>query len=131
LQLRNEIVVRSDIHEWEDYFRIDVGRYVGDINLIRKLKHQSVEQLLDIFDGWRQSTNTFNQDLAIEMKDAGRAYLDSYFQYLSRFTDENDYDVFLERPIMSMVVEHMLFCFSNETQLEECLRTCSISTLTT
>lgn len=115
-------IVRSDIHEWEDYFRIDVGRYIGDINLIRKLKHQSVEQLLDIFDGWRQSTNTFNQDLAIEMREGGKAYLDSYFQYLSRLNDDNDYDVFLERPIISMVVEHMLFCFSKETQLEECLR---------
>jgi hypothetical protein len=73
-------VVRSNIHEWEDYFRIDTGRYIGNINLIGKLKHQSVEQLLDIFDSWRQSTNTFDQDLAIEMRDAGKAYLDSYFQ---------------------------------------------------
>jgi len=115
-------VVRSDIHEWENYFRIDVGRYRGDIDQIRKLKHQSVEQLLDIFDGWRQSANTFEQDLAIEMRDAGKAYLDSYFQYLSRLNDDNDYDVLLERPIISMVVEHMLFCFSKEKQLKECLK---------
>jgi hypothetical protein len=120
--IKERDVVRSDIHEWEDYFRIDVSRYIGDINLISKLKHQSMEQLLYIFDGWRQSTNTFNQDLAIEMRDAGKAYLDSYFQYLSRLIDENDYDVFLERPMMSMVVENMLFCFSKETQLEERLK---------
>lgn len=28
--LEERDIVRRDIHEWDDYFRIDVGRYIGD-----------------------------------------------------------------------------------------------------
>jgi hypothetical protein len=113
-------IVRGEIHEWDDYFRIDVSRYIGNVELIRNLKQESIEELLDAFDGWRQSTNTFVQDVALEMRAAGKVYLDSYFQYLMRFAG-GDYDVF-DRPIKSTVIEQMLFYFAEETQPEECLK---------
>lgn len=119
--LKERDIVRGEIHKWDDYVRIDVGRYLGNVELIRDLKQQSLEELLDAFDGWRQSTNTFDQDVELEMSTAGKVYWDSYFQYLMRFAD-GDYDVFFDRPINSTVIEQMLFCFTEATQPEECLK---------
>lgn len=118
--LKERDIVRAEIHKWDDYFRIDVGRYIGDVELIRNLKQQSIEELLDAFNGWRQSTNTFDQDVELEMRAAGKVYLDSYFQYLKSFAG-GDLDI-LDRPIKSTVIEQMLFYFAEETQPEESLK---------
>lgn len=105
--------VEGDIHGWDDYFRIDVGRYMGDIELKRDLKRQSVEDLVDAFPTWRQSTNTFDEDVAIEMRDAARGYIDSYLKYATRIAD-GDYAALVDSPIMSMVVQSLLHCLPDE-----------------
>src|SRR6266478_4343747 len=84
--------VDEDIHEWEDYFRIDVGgRYVRDIELQRELKQQSVEDLVALFPSWRQSKNSFDQsknsfdeDVAFEMRNGAKAYIEAYTEYHAR-----------------------------------------------
>lgn len=116
--LQENDAIRSDIHEWDDYFRIDVGRYIGDIELIRDLKRQSVEELVCIFEGWRQSTNTFDQDVALEIQAAGKIYFDSYIAYAFRVAS-GDYTALLDSPISSLVVQSMLQCFPEETPPEE------------
>lgn len=119
--LEERDVVKGDIHKWDDYFRIDVGRHIGDIELMRDLKRQSIEELVDAFDGWRQSTNVFDQDVALEIRTAGKGYLDSYFQYAARLAG-GDYDALFDSPIMSKVVQHMLYCLPEETQPEKRLK---------
>lgn len=119
--LEERDVVEGDIHEWDDYFRIDVGRYIGDIELMRDLKRQSIEELVDAFDGWRKSTNTIDQDVALEIRAAGKGYLDAYFQYATRLAG-GDYTALFNSPIISTVVQHMLYCLPKETQPEERLR---------
>jgi hypothetical protein len=119
--LKESDVVKNDIHEWDDYFRFDVGRYVGNIELIRDLKLQSVEQLVASFEGWRQSSNTFDQDLALEIRAAGKNYLDSYFQYLARLVG-GDFSALFDSPIMSTVIQQMLLYFPDETQPEDQLK---------
>jgi hypothetical protein len=119
--LKESDIVKNEIHDWDDYFRFDVGRYVGDIELIRDLKHQSVEQLVASFEGWRQSSNTFDEDLALEIRAAGKNYLDSYFQYLMRLVG-GDFSALFDAPIMSTVVQHMLHYFPKETQPEDQLK---------
>lgn len=59
--------------------------------------------------------------MALEIHTGGTVYLNFYIQHLMRFADD-DYDTFFDRPIISMVVEKMLFCFSEETQPEERLK---------
>jgi len=114
-------VVEGDIHEWDDYFRIDVGRYIGDIELIRDLKRQSVEDLVDLFPRWRQSTNTFDVDVALEMQDGAKGYSESYFKYATRVAG-GDYDALFDSPIMSMVVESLMDCLPDEMTPEEQLK---------
>ena len=111
-------VIHGNIHEWDDYFRIDVDRYIGDIELIRDLKRQSVEGLVDIFPGWRTSPNTFEQDVALELRDAAKGYIDSYVSYAARVAG-GDYAALFDSPIMSMVVQSMLYCLPEEMLPEE------------
>jgi len=81
----------TDVHGWDSYLRIDVGRYMGDIELVRDLKRQSVEGLVDLFDGWRESGTSFEDDLRAEYEAAGKEYIDLYLDYLKRMA-RGDYN---------------------------------------
>jgi len=117
-ELKESDAIKGNVHEWDDYFRIDVGVYFKDIELIRALKHQSVENLVGIFDRWRQSTNTFEQDVALEIRAAGKNYIDSYLEFVARIA-RGDSAALFNSPIMSNVVESMLHCLPKEMPPEE------------
>jgi hypothetical protein len=119
--LQHGDAVPSDIHEWDDYFRIDVGRYINDIELIRDLKRQGVEMLVDAFPGWRQSTNTFDQDVALELREAAKNYFEAYLKYAARIAT-GDYAALLDSPIMAMVVQALLHCLPEDSAPEESLK---------
>lgn len=119
--LEERDAIEGSIHEWDDYFRIDVGRYIGDIELLRDLKRQSTEQLVGIFEGWRQSTNTFEQDVELELRAAAKGYLDSYFAYAARVAG-GDFNALFDSPIMSTIVQSMLYCFAEDTPPEDRLK---------
>ena len=120
-ELQQGDAVPSDIHEWDDYFRIDVGRYINDIELMRDLKRQGVEMLVDAFPGWRQSTNTFEQDVALELREAAKNYFEAYFKYAARIAT-GDYAALLDSPIMAMVVQTLLHCLPEDSAPEESLK---------
>jgi hypothetical protein len=110
--------IEGNIHGWDDYYRIDIGRYIGDIELQRDLKHKAVEGLVSIFESWRGSTNTFEQNVALEIQAMGKGYIDAYTTYLKRLAS-GDLSAIVDSPSISMVVPSMLYCFSKETQTEE------------
>lgn len=120
-ELQQRDAVPSDIHEWDDYFRIDVGRYINDIELIRDLKRQGVEMLVDAFPAWRQSTNTFEQDVALELREAAKNYFDAYLKYAARIAT-GDYAALLDSSIVAMVVQALLHCLTEDSTPEESLK---------
>lgn len=120
-ELKQRDAAPSNIHEWDDYFRIDVGRYINDIELMRDLKRQGVEMLVDVFPAWRQSTNTFEQDVALELRGAARNYFDAYLKYAARIAT-GDYAALLDSPIMAMVVQALLHCLPEDSAPEESLK---------
>lgn len=120
-ELQQRDAIPSDIHEWDDYFRIDVGRYINDIELMRDLKRQGVELLVNAFSAWQQSTNTFEQDVALELQEAAKNYLNSYLKYAARIAT-GDYAALLDSPIMAMVVQVLLQCLPKDTPPEESLK---------
>ena len=97
----------DDVHVWEGYYRIDIGRYTGDRDLIRSLKEQTIQQLVAAFDGWRQSKGTFAQDLLSEYDVAGCSYLQSFAEFLQRIA-QGDASALWDAPIKSLVVQHLL-----------------------
>jgi hypothetical protein len=113
--------VDKDIHRWEDYFRIDVGRYVGNIESVRDSKRQSVQELVDLFPGWRQSTASFGEDVALELRWAAKGYLDSYVTNVARVAS-GDYTALIDSPVMAMVVEELLHCLPDEVPPEARLK---------
>jgi len=100
--------IAGDINEWDDYLRIDVVRSLGDIELMRDLKQQSVDILVgDVFPKWRSSSSTFEQDVSEEIQAAAKGYLDSYFQHFSRLVS-GDLNTLFDSPEISMVVESLM-----------------------
>lgn len=116
--------LRDNVHQWESYLRIDVGRYLGDIDLIRELKRQSIEGLVDLFEGWRQLKSSFEDDLEAEYRDAGRAYMNFYMEFAMRIA-RGDYMAMLDAPIISQVVQTMLHVVPDDDAPEVKLRKCS------
>jgi len=115
--VRRKTALRSDINEWEDYFRVEVGSYRGDVELIRNLKTQSIGQLVDdAFPNWRNSTASFQDHVDLELADAGRFYIKFYFDYVARILS-GDYTAISDSPIVSMVVESMLEFLPDEQDL--------------
>lgn len=120
-ELQQRDAIPSDIHEWDDYFRIDVGRYINDIELMRDLKRKGVEMLVDAFPAWRQSTNTFEQDVTLELREAAKNYFGAYLKYAARIVT-GDYAALLDSPIMAMVVQALLHCLPEDSASEESLK---------
>ncbi|MEQ1598455.1 MAG: hypothetical protein ABL880_03720 [Methylotenera sp.] len=114
-------VVESAIHDWDDYIRIDVGRYMGDIELIRSLKTQSISSLVAIFDSWVSSQNNFEQDVTLEHQAAFKGYLDSYIEFVARIGG-GDYSAMFNSPIVSMIVQAMLQCIPEDVPVEKRLK---------
>lgn len=117
-QLQDGDATDDDLHNWDDYYRIDVGRYMGDIDLIRGLKRESVEALVDLFPDWRQSRNAYDEDVELEIQASAKGYIDSFIQYATRLA-QGDYAALLDSPIMSMVVQLLLHCLPDDMTPED------------
>lgn len=116
--------LRADLDKWDDYFRFDIGGYLRDIELKRRLKGESVEELLGALDAWRASKRTFDEAVALEMHDAGRRYLDTYLTKLNRLA-KGDFKVVTDSPLSSMVVEKMMHWLPEQQPLLARLRRCA------
>lgn len=112
--------VDQDVHRWDSYLRIDVGRYMGEVELIRDLKKQSIEGLVNLFDGWRTLQSPFEEDLQAEYQVAGKAYLEFALRVAG-----GDYMAMFDAPIISQVVQTMLRVIPEEATPEQKLRKCA------
>ena len=113
--------LRDNVHKWEDYFWIDASSYHGNVELIRELKQKSVETLIEAFEEWRKSTNTFEEDVAVELWDAAKGYVDSFAEHARRIA-AGDWSAVFNGTVMSMVIESLLHYLSDEPSPEERLR---------
>ncbi|MER9849609.1 hypothetical protein NKJ55_20155 [Mesorhizobium sp. M0106] len=103
---------------WDGYFHIDVGEYRGDIDLIRRLKAEAIDGLVDLFPRWRESTSTFEQDVQRERDGAARGYLKAFGTYMARLA-KGDYDALWDSPIMATVVRSLSYRFPEEEPQED------------
>ncbi len=92
-------VLRSNIHEWDDYFWIDVTRNLKNGDQLRNLKIAAIQEFVNIFDQWQQSKYTFEEDVALEIKDAGRLQMQAYVNYLNGFL-KGDVATILNPPVI-------------------------------
>lgn len=124
-QLVENDAFQDEVNGWDGYMRIDVGRYLGDVELIRSLKNESVEGLVGLFGEWRKKQTTFEENLQAEYEVAARGYIDFYIQHLARMTS-GDHSALLDSPTISMVVESMTHVLSDEgVPADQWLRLCA------
>jgi hypothetical protein len=105
--------LRGDIDEWDGYFRVDVDRYLGNIDQIRDLKDTVAGELVDAFAEWRTSKNTFEHDVEFEYATAAKTYVDTYAKYAVRIA-RAEYDALFDSP----VVESLMRCMGDEISPE-------------
>ncbi len=122
--IEDDDAIEGALDEWDDYYRIDVGGYYKDVELKRSLKGQAVDELIKTFDQWQISTQTFEQDVALEMRAAAKNYLNTYATMASRIA-EGDYNALLDSPIVSQVIEHMLHWLPKDQPLDQKLKLCA------
>lgn len=122
--LEQSDVLSDAVHVWEDYIFVDVPGYFKDIEQLRQAKSEAVQELVAAFDGWQQSTNTFEQDVAIELRASGQSYMQSYLELLTQVAQGNLL-ARLNAPMATMVVEGMRYCLPRQMPLQEQLQRCT------
>jgi hypothetical protein len=115
--------IEGQLDCWDDYFFIDVGGYRRDVELNRRLKNEAVGNLVDAFDAWQASTNSFDDDISLEYRDAGRLYFDYFRQKTGRIA-QGDWDAMFDMPIRVRVIEEMLSTLPKDMPLIERLESC-------
>lgn len=124
-QLEEREALQKDVHGWDSYLRVEVGRYMGDVDLIRSLKNKSAEGLVGLFDGWRQLQTTFEEDLRSEYEVAATGYIDFYLHYMARMAS-GDHSAMLNAPVITKVVESMVHQLLRQgIPADHCLRMCA------
>jgi hypothetical protein len=104
---------RKNIHSWDDYFWVDVRpSYLADTEEMRQGKKAAVSALIDIFDGWRKTEATFDEDRRSEALGYAQSLLTQYWESTVKLaTGVADY---LSQPIESRFVRELLY-FDEET----------------
>lgn len=116
--------IEGDLNKWDSYYRVDVDGYFKDVELKRSLKGQAVDGLIGLLDKWRVSTRSFEQDVAAEIHESAKNYMNSYVNMINRFA-QGDYDALLDSPIVSQVVEQMLLWLPKDQPLDQQLKRCT------
>ncbi len=100
-------VFRENIHRWDRYFRFDVGGYHGDIDRMRALKAEGLQDLLDNREIWRRSNFSFDDDVMAEYLERAKLYVGTYVDRVLRLM-AGDLMALLGAPSASEVVRMML-----------------------
>ncbi len=122
--IRQRDALTEKVHGWDGYFIVEVRHSSGDSAQQREAKRQSTINLVNLFDGWRQSRDAFEEDVAGELDSAKRIYMSSYLRYFSR-VGQGDVAALFDSPIVSKIVEQMRNYLPDGMSFQEQLETCS------
>lgn len=125
LQGNNQYFLRDDshafgenIHSWDDYFWVDIRPYLGDIDEIRRGKDEAVSALVDIFDGWRSSKTTFEEDQRSEALGYAESLLKQYVDGLAKLSI-GGVEEYFNLPIESQFITTLLYFDQDKLSYED------------
>jgi hypothetical protein len=122
--VENKDAIRGEtLGKWDDYFRIDVGGYTRDVELNRRLKSESVDELVKVLDKWQESSESFDEAVALEIRDAGKQYVSTYLTMLNRYA-QGDVAAAVDSPMVATVVEQMMHWLPKDQPLPERIGRC-------
>jgi hypothetical protein len=99
IELIQRDALRNNVNQWDDYFWIDVGKYVEDVELIRNLKNEVANGFVDAVNEWKNKDLSFDTILTQEVGAWRDNIINSFFKSAPKVL--NDPLAFLEQPIIS------------------------------
>jgi hypothetical protein len=111
----------SRVHEWDGPYCVSVFRRASDVERKLGFKQQAVEELVATLGQWAASKNTFEQDMALELSDSARIFMQSYDRKATRLR-RFDFAAITGSPVNASVVEMMLYVLSLEKMSADAAR---------
>jgi hypothetical protein len=99
IELLESDALSKDVNEWDNFFWVDVAKYIDDAELLRSLKQQVMDKMVDAIDEWKNQTLSFEELLDEEVSAWKKSVMDSYLKSL--FGGAKDLMAFLTQPILS------------------------------
>lgn len=118
--LAQKDAISGVLTKWDDYYWIDVVGFQRDSESRRQGKNNAVAELLASIEPWRASSETFEEAVALEIRDSGNLYMQAY---IDRFNRQLNGEFSLGTMDVS-VVEQMLHWLPKNLDIEERLQKC-------
>ena len=101
----------SSVHDWDGYYSVSVFRAASGVERKRQLKERAIDELVNTLSNWAASKNNFEQDLELELRDAGRILIEEYAKKTGRLW-AGDFSALVDSPVSASVVEDMVYVLS-------------------
>jgi hypothetical protein len=99
------------VHDWDGDHSVSVFRAASGVDCKRQFKQRAIEELVNTLSNWVASKNTFEQDMELELRDAGRILIEDYAKKTGRLW-AGDLSAIVDSPISASVVEAMIYVLS-------------------
>jgi hypothetical protein len=101
----------SSVHDWDGDYSVSVFRAAFGVDRKRQFKERAIDELVNTLSNWAASKNTFEQDMELELRDAGRILMEDYAKKTGRLW-AGDFSALVDSPISASVVEAMVYVLS-------------------
>jgi hypothetical protein len=101
----------SSVHDWDGDYSVSVLRAASGVDRKRRFKERAIDELVNTLSNWAASKNTFEQDMGLELRDAGRILMEQYAKKTGRLW-AGDFSALVDSPISASVVEDMVYVLS-------------------
>ncbi len=101
----------SSVHDWDGDYSVSIFRAASGVDRKRQSKERAIDELVNTLSNWATSKNTFEQDMELELRVAGRILMEQYAEKTDRLW-AGDFSALVDSPISTSVVEDMVYVLS-------------------
>ncbi len=112
---------QHNIHSWDDYVWIDVGKFIDDVDYVGEEKRLAVESLVDLFDEWGESKTTFEEDVIEEVNGYAKSLMEVYRDSCKAFVQGSIIE-YLSAPADARLIDILMCRDSNTLNYRERLK---------
>jgi hypothetical protein len=111
----------ANVHEWDGDYSVSVFCAASDVERKQEFKRLAIEELVNNVGVWAASKNTFEQDMALELRDSARIFMESYTKRTARLWS-GDFSALIHSPVCASVVNGMTYILSVKKMQENAAR---------
>lgn len=98
----------SRVHDWDSDYFVTVFSAASGVEQRSLSKERAIGELLQVLPQWANRARTFEDDMELEISDAGRLLIESYADKHSRLAI-GDFSAILNAPISASIGEYLVF----------------------